>query len=55
MWVGLWHGALGLQVVIEDYITTEWKKLMVLLLVQFAAVILALTGILAVLLIALGV
>ncbi len=53
--VGIWHGVLGLQVVIEDYIATEWKKIMVLLLVQFAAVILALAGILAVLRIALGV
>ncbi|WP_067562191.1 succinate dehydrogenase, hydrophobic membrane anchor protein [Halofilum ochraceum] len=53
--VGLWHGMLGLQVVIEDYIATEWKKITVLLLVQFASVILALAGILAVLRIALGV
>jgi succinate dehydrogenase / fumarate reductase membrane anchor subunit len=52
---GLWHGVLGLQVVIEDYIATEWKKITVLLLVKFAAVILALAGILAVLRIALGV
>ena len=52
---GLWHGAIGLQVVIEDYIATEWKKITVLLLVKFAAVVLALAGILAVLRIALGV
>ncbi len=53
--VGIWHGVLGVQVVIEDYIATEWKKITVLLLVKFAAVILALAGILAVLRIALGV
>ena len=52
--VGFWHGALGLQVVIEDYIVSEWKKLTTLLLVQFAAVLLALAGIFAVLRIALG-
>lgn len=52
---GFWHGALGLQVVIEDYIATEWKKIATLLLVQFGSVILALAGILAVLRIALGV
>lgn len=52
---GLWHGVLGLQVVIEDYIATEWKKITVLLLVQSLAVVMALAGILAVLRIALGV
>ncbi len=52
--VGFWHGALGLQVVIEDYVATAWKKLTLLLLVQFAAVLLALAGIFAVLRIALG-
>jgi len=53
--VGFWHGALGLQSVIEDYINGEASKLVVLVLVQFAAVVLALAGILSVLRIALGV
>lgn len=53
--VGFWHGALGAQVVIEDYVATEWKKLTLLVAVQFASVILALAGILAVLMIMLGV
>jgi len=53
--VGFWHGALGIQVVIEDYVATEWKKITLLLLVQFAAVVLALAGIFSVLHIALGV
>lgn len=53
--VGFWHGALGIQVVIEDYVATEWKKITLLLLVQFAAAVLALAGIFAVLYIALGV
>jgi len=53
--VGFWHGALGLQSVIEDYISGEASKLVVLVLVQFAAVVLALAGILSVLRIALGV
>lgn len=53
--IGFWHGALGLQVVIEDYVATEWKKMTLLLLVQFAAAVFALAGIFAVLRIALGV
>ena len=53
--IGFWHGALGIQVVIEDYVATEWKKLTLLLAVQFAAAVLALAGIFAVLRIALGV
>lgn len=53
--VGFWHGALGIQVVIEDYVTSEWKKITLLLFVQFAAAVLALAGIFAVLYIALGV
>ena len=53
--VAFWHGALGLQVVIEDYVATKWRKITLLVLVQFSAVVLALAGILAVLLIMLGV
>lgn len=53
--IGFWHGVLGFQVVVEDYVATEWKKLTLLLLVQFAAAVLALAGIFAVLRIALGV
>lgn len=53
--VGFWHGALGVQEVLEDYVATEWKKLALSILVRFAAVVLALAGIFAVLRIALGV
>lgn len=53
--VGFWHGALGIQDVLEDYVGTEWKKITLLLLVQFATAVLALAGIFAVLYIALGV
>jgi len=49
------HGALGIQVVVEDYVATEWKKIALIVLVQFAAAVLALAGIFAVLRIALGV
>lgn len=53
--VGFWHGALGVKEVIEDYVASEWKKLILLLAVQLAAAVLALAGIFAVLRIALGV
>lgn len=53
--IGFWHGALGVKEVIEDYVASEWKKLILLLAVQLGAVVLALAGIFAVLRIALGV
>jgi succinate dehydrogenase / fumarate reductase membrane anchor subunit len=44
-----YHGALAAQVVIEDYIHKEWVKLFALLATKAAAVLLGLTGVLAVL------
>ena len=49
-----YHLALGVQVVAEDYIHTEWRKLAVIITVKFASLLAALTGIVAVLRIALG-
>jgi len=50
----LFHGQTGLQVVIEDYIHTKWLNLTLLLLVKFAAVIMAVLSVISVLKIVLG-
>jgi succinate dehydrogenase / fumarate reductase, membrane anchor subunit len=48
------HAVLGLQVVIEDYVHTRWLEVASLVLIKFIAVLAALSGVLAVLRIALG-
>jgi succinate dehydrogenase / fumarate reductase membrane anchor subunit len=53
--VGFWHGAMGVQSVAEDYIASEWRRTATVIAAQFAAVLLALAGVFAVLEIAYGV
>ena len=44
-----WHVTLGLHVVIEDYVHTRWREVVLRMVVTFLAVLGALAGVLAVL------
>ena len=49
-----YHAQQGLQVVIEDYISTHWQRTIVIIAVSLLCLLLAVIGVIAVLRIALG-
>jgi succinate dehydrogenase / fumarate reductase membrane anchor subunit len=53
--VAAWHAALGLQVVVEDYVSAKGARTAVLVAVKFALALAAVMGVLAVLRLAFGV
>jgi succinate dehydrogenase / fumarate reductase membrane anchor subunit len=53
--VAAWHAVLGLQVIVEDYVSDKGKRMLVLIAIKFAFVVAAVVGVLAVLRIAFGV
>lgn len=54
VWTAVWHSALGVQVVVEDYVRTKGPRVLVLVLVRFVHVLLGAAALVSVLKLALG-
>lgn len=54
VWTAVWHSALGVQVVVEDYVRTKGPRVLVLVLVRFIHVLIGAAALVSVLKLALG-
>jgi len=54
VWTSVWHSALGVQVVVEDYIRPKGSRVLVLVLVRFVHILIGAAALVSVLMLAFG-